>query len=240
MHGGGGVVFQHVGTGHGPERVARRSWQVQGKGDDFCQGLGVAGGDTPAGVAIHDGFCGAAVVRGNHRLAHGLRLDDRAAEGFGLLAGADDDVGQHERGRHVIALAAEAQAVGKAERGGPGLESGTEAAVPHEHADRILALHHGHGTQQGFAAFPAGEPAGQHDDPRAFRQAPGLRQPVHAVAGDKIRVENAGVDAARYQPDAAFRDAQCKQPFGNKLADGDNALAARHHAVVQALARHVL
>jgi hypothetical protein len=40
-----------------------------------------------------------------HRLAHHLRLDGRAAEGFGLQRRGDGEVGQQIGGRHVVAVA---------------------------------------------------------------------------------------------------------------------------------------
>ena len=58
----------------------------------------------------------AAEIGGDHRPPHRLRLDHHAAERLGLRRGVHHDIGQHQRRRHVVALADETQPVGDAQR----------------------------------------------------------------------------------------------------------------------------
>ena len=56
-----------------------------------------------------------AMIGRDHRPRHRLRLDHHPAERLRLGRGVNDQIGQHQRRRHVVALAGEAQPTGDAE-----------------------------------------------------------------------------------------------------------------------------
>ena len=73
---------------------------------------GIARRHEPAGDLRHDRLARAAVIGGDDRTPHRLRLDDDAAETLGIARGGDDDIGQYVSGRHIPAFLDNAKAAG--------------------------------------------------------------------------------------------------------------------------------
>ncbi len=204
-----------------------------------CQRRGVARRDAPAGAAGLHRLHRAAVVGRDHRAAHRLRLDHHAAERLGLDGGVDDDIGEHEGGRHVVAVADDAQIDAPAPRrllqfAGEGFVLG---GLAHQHADRVAP---GQRLDEDRLALPAREPPGQHDHRPPPRQPPLPRQRAHPFRRDRSSVEQRRIDAAMDHPDALGGDPVAAfQQVRDEAADRDHPLAARHYRVVLALAREI-
>ena len=200
----------------------------------------VAGRHAPAGDALLHRLARGAEVGGDHRPGHGLRLDHRAAEGFRVGGGVDHHVGQQQRRGHVLGVAAEAHPFAEAEFADARGERPAQAALAHQQRDRVAGQPR-HRVEQHRLALPARQPAGQHHHRAALRHVP---RP--AERGDAGRRHGGGVEAPLVH--AARDDAQPRrigavagaQVLGDEAADGDDALAARHDGVVEALARPAL
>ena len=164
----------------------------------------------------------------------------------GSRGGVHDDVRQHQRRRHVVALADQAQPVGNAERLGlTDQPLGVAAAAlvrPDQHAAHVAPGHARERLDQHRLPLPARSAA-----PAAARpSAPSGSR--HACASrairspdDRVRIEHRRIDAARNDPDARRIGPVARHDqLGDEAAGRDHPLALRHHRVVAALERQVL
>ena len=144
------------------------------------------GTSQPVSPGDH-GLARAAVIGGDHRAAHRLRLDDDAAERFGIGRGGDHDVGQHVGRRHVAAMVDEA-------------DDAVEAAA------RSIAPRAPRGSRCGPASAPTSR---QH---RSRRPQPGERLDQHESGPSSA---SAGPAASRSacRPAARHASASCDDPL---------------------------
>ncbi len=110
------------------------------------------------------------MVRSDHRHAHDLGLDRRAAEGFGVQRGGDGEVAEGVAGGHVMAVADDADVVHQlAGADGPfelGQVAGAALAVAGQDQQEVgdaARLEFGGRLDGQGLALPAGEPAGEQD-----------------------------------------------------------------------------
>ena len=229
-----------------PERVALLGRQRQRRLDRRRQRSGIAGRHAPAGDAMLHRLDRPAEIGGDHRPAHRLRLDHHPAERLGLRRGVHDDIGQHQRRRHVVALAGEAQPVGNAQRLGLTDQARGVAPAPlvrsHQHAAHVAPRHPRQRLDQHRLPLPAGQPARAAARPAHH---PAAATPAPAAPSDRRDTaagsNTAGIDAARDDPDARGIDPVARHDqLGDEAACRDHPLALRHHRVVAALERQVL
>ena len=148
----------------------------------------------------------------------------------GSRGGMHDDVRQHQRRRHVVALAGETQPIGDAQRLGLTDQARRVALAPlvrsHQHAAHVAPRHPGQRLDQHRLPLPTRQPAGQQHDQRAIRQPPRLRQPLHPIARYDCRIEPRGIDAARDDPDpGGIGPVARHDQLGDEAACGDHPLA---------------
>ncbi len=173
------------------------------------------------------------------RATHCLRLDDDAAEPLGSVRGGDDDVGEHQRRRHVVAILDELKNLAEAARVDRALELAAKGRAPlvrtDEEAEQVAPAERGDRGDEVELPLPACQSPGQHDDRPVVGQTPFLGELDQPLGGDALGIEAGEVDAAvdDAQP---FR----RQPIdgggvlGDEMRDRDHALAAPHHRIVPA------
>lgn len=187
-----------------------------------------------------DGLARAAEIGSDDRAAHGLRLDHHTAKGLGLGAGMDDDIGGQQGCGHIGGMAGQHQ--GHALCGGQAGEFGGIArpaiAQQHRHGRAGQA---GERRYQHPLALPAGEPGWQQQGGLAGAEAPGGAQRGHPRGVYGIGVKQARIHTAMdgAQPRLHLRMAG-ENMGADEIADGNDPRAARHHRIIQRLAREIL
>ncbi len=153
-------------------------------------------------------------------------------------------VGQQKGGRQVVGVAGHGDVVLQAEGcrlaaqlGG----KGTAPRVTQQQREGARRRQPCQGLQQNPLPFPPADPRRQQQHRTILRHPPGRAQGGDPRRVDGRRVEQAGVHAARDQPDARrIGVVPLPDQLGDEAGNGDHPLAARHHRVVATLAREIL
>ena len=156
------------------------------------------------------------------------------------------DVGQHQRRRHVVALAGETQPIGDTQRLGLTDQARRIAFAPlvraHQHAAHIAPRHPGQCLDQHRLALPARQPAGQQQrpahHPAAATPAPAAPSDRPTRRPDRTRAGSTPRGMTRMRVGSVPWRATIM--LGDEAAGRDHPLALRHHRVVAALERQVL
>ncbi len=107
--------------------------------------------------------------------------------------------------------------------------------------DEILQSHFSQAPRRAHRHMMAlaTEHAADHENHLVLRgDAEGAAHRVGALGGNRGRIEQRKIDARRHHFDPAGRNVVAlADQFGELVADRDDAIAARHHAVIEALQR---